>query len=296
MLGGGKCGGCPLYTLYQHQCTLNYSNIFIISLEQLLNQTTALPFFIDKCKRHKCYENYLSIQEHGFDMSRSNETLTGRLCDGKILVDEGKHRICAMKRFGYNKEVTVALSKKIYPNWELCRTCYDKLKNDLEKYYDKLKNLNISKEDARAGLMDGTLHNMIIDKLQEKLKGRCVITDYFEVITPEKMVVEDKISFDKYGKASEERYRRFLEKDQPIINAYEKNQDMEGLIEDHEFYEHFRAFFDPDCWINVAKFSDNKYIVTTNGNHRMYVAQKYGLKLIVHVGEERNIPSDDYNR
>lgn len=86
---------------------------------------------------------------------------------------------------------------------------------------------------------------------------------------------------------------------QPLIEEYERTgeihtiefkslDDVTLLGEEKRFLDQFRhSFLDCGSHINTVKKLDGTYIVASNGRHRMYVARKYGLKLLVHVaGEE----------
>lgn len=65
---------------------------------------------------------------------------------------------------------------------------------------------------------------------------------------------------------------------------------MEEISKDRDnrfFRENFIGSFLCDGqWINAGKNVSGKYYVASNGRHRMYIAKKYGLKLIIHVAQE----------
>ncbi|MCR5105465.1 MAG: hypothetical protein K6B68_13610 [Eubacterium sp.] len=89
----------------------------------------------------------------------------------------------------------------------------------------------------------------------------------------------------------EDEYREYLEKSQPLFDEFErtgkiaevealKGRPMVGLTSEEEWllcFEH--VMMRADC-VTVEE-QDGRYIISSNGRHRMYVAKKYGLKLLV---------------
>jgi hypothetical protein len=127
---------------------------------------------------------------------------------------------------------------------------------------------------------------------------KVVTTDYLKVIDSSEIAEIEAPPFSKAQWGSEEDYKVYLAGVQPLILEYEKNgklhsleynsvADIEKNREEADVLHKFRcSFLDVGCWINVEKSLAGEYRVVSNGRHRMYVARKYGFKLIVHVAQE----------
>lgn len=141
----------------------------------------------------------------------------------------------------------------------------------------------------------------LLSKTKKKLKNckyERIITDYMKVINPCDMVEIEKPLFDKSHWGKEEDYKLYLENIQPLIEEYELTKtihtlkynslaDVKKNRDEQNRLNHFNnSFLSAANWINVEKMLNGKYRITTNGFHRMYVAKKYNLKLLVHVAQE----------
>lgn len=121
-------------------------------------------------------------------------------------------------------------------------------------------------------------------------------TDYMKVISASEIADMEEPPFNQSKWSSEESYRLYLESVQSIIEEYEKNGKLPEITPNEEIAHpeeckklvNFRYdFLDFASYIAVEKTIDGKYKVCCNGRHRMYVAKKYGLKLLVHVSQEQ---------
>lgn len=130
---------------------------------------------------------------------------------------------------------------------------------------------------------------------------KVVSTDYMQVIEAAE-IIDMEIPLFHQGKwGSEDEYRVYLESVQFLIEKYEHmgaihtlRYDMFSDIlknrEEQLMINNFKAsFMEAEHWVNVEKTIEGKYRVVSNGRHRMYVAHKYGLKLLVHVSQEVRI-------
>ena len=126
----------------------------------------------------------------------------------------------------------------------------------------------------------------------------CRSVDYYCVIEPSAIREMKAPEFNMSQWSSEEEYRAYLESVQPLIGEYASTgtirtieyKTMEDVAKNRDeamCLDNFKAsFLDFGSHINVRKCLDGTYEVTSNGRHRMYVARKYGLRLLVHVSDE----------
>lgn len=113
---------------------------------------------------------------------------------------------------------------------------------------------------------------------------------YFTVIKPEEIGnVKEIKDFECSNRWKEEDYKNYLESVQQLITNYEKIEDVD-TINDKKFYVDFFNFSNR---ITVTKTKYGKYEVTDNGHHRMFIAKKYGLKLIVYVEQEEPYDTEE---
>jgi hypothetical protein len=137
-----------------------------------------------------------------------------------------------------------------------------------------------------------------VNELPVKENRRIVTTDYLQVIEASEIVEMEAPPFNQAQWKDESDYKSYLESVQPLIEEYERTgsihnleynsfNDIERNRDEQHNLKHFRdSFMDAGQWISVEKSIDGKYRVVSNGRHRMYVAKKYGLKLLVHVSQE----------
>lgn len=123
--------------------------------------------------------------------------------------------------------------------------------------------------------------------------------DYIKVINPDEIGFVEPPPFDQSHYGSEIEYKRYLESVQPLIEEYESTGSIhhlkydslecvkKNLNEQQKLNDFKSSFLSCGNWINTEKTLNSKFIVCTNGRHRMYVAKKYGLRLIIHVCQEQ---------
>lgn len=144
---------------------------------------------------------------------------------------------------------------------------------------------------------------MLFDKLFQKkisVVPEVIIrtTDYYTVISPDEIQALRQPPFEQGAYLSELDYKNYLEKVQFLFDEYETTgsiheihfdsiEDVAKKREEKRFLDNFRAaFLDCGRHINVGRTLDGTYKVVSNGRHRMYVAKKYNLRLLVHVAQE----------
>lgn len=118
-----------------------------------------------------------------------------------------------------------------------------------------------------------------------------MIRSDYRVLTPVELPNIDRPPFNNGRYRSEEDYFEYLKKGQPYFEEFERTgqiaeiaaligRPLAGLSEHDEWMLDFEHnFLGPDC-VTVEE-QDGKYVLSSNGRHRMYVAKKNGLKLLV---------------
>jgi hypothetical protein len=137
-----------------------------------------------------------------------------------------------------------------------------------------------------------------VEELPAKKSRRVVTTDYLQVIEASEIAELEAPPFNQAQWKDESDYKAYLESVQPLIEEFERTgsihtleynslDDIERNREEQHTLDVFRySFMDVGQWIGVEKSIEGLYRVVSNGRHRMYVARKYGLKLLVHVSQE----------
>ena len=125
-----------------------------------------------------------------------------------------------------------------------------------------------------------------------------VATDYMKVINAAEIDEMRMPAFNQSHWGSEEDYKLYLESVQSLIEEYEQTGAIHTLEynslddieknreEQHKLNQFNSSFLSVGHYINVEKTLTGKYKVVSNGRHRMYVAKKFGFKLLVHVAQE----------
>ncbi len=90
-------------------------------------------------------------------------------------------------------------------------------------------------------------------------------------------------SFGRGWKRKEAEYLTHMTEAQPFINTYANTGEL-TLASTMDAGIH-KAFFDPASRIIVKRADTGTFIPYGNGYHRIYVARKYGLKLIAYLDE-----------
>lgn len=135
-------------------------------------------------------------------------------------------------------------------------------------------------------------------KKKNKAQKQIRDVDYFVVIEPKEIKSLKKPPFEQGAYGSESDYRRYLEEVQPLFDEYESTGNIHTISyasmdeisekrDEKRFLDNFRvSFLDCSQYVNVGRTLDGRYTVVSNGRHRMYVAKKYNLRLLVHVTQE----------
>lgn len=114
----------------------------------------------------------------------------------------------------------------------------------------------------------------------------------FRVIYPDEMADEENPPFGGRYKLEPE-YKDYLERSQRLFDEFEQTgrirevdaiigKPMVGLSDGEAWLLDFKhIMLGPDC-VKVIE-QGGKYVISPDGRHRLYVAKKYGLKLLVKV-------------
>ena len=155
-LGGGKCKGCPVIVFFSG---LEQSGPFkIITQSEIVEQTKNMPYFINECKKSGCYYTYRKIVEQGYKELEKRDMIHIEERDGIYIPQEGKHRICAMKRFDYDHNVKMVITHiknsnkgDIYINKRLNSL---PTVEEIDRYYKCFKNYGIDRDKVLEYLSD----------------------------------------------------------------------------------------------------------------------------------------------
>ena len=161
-LGGGHCGGCEILRFFERLglCGMpSFSSYYFFSDKSLLEATRFDKKFLDLCKKNRCYELYTSIEKNGYSRNLPKEDkIYVEINNGRYIAREGKHRICAMKRFGYIGKVPMIVTQPTDTDnveRELDELIYKKrdistLRTVVEDCYRRYEALGIPREIVRG--------------------------------------------------------------------------------------------------------------------------------------------------
>lgn len=116
--------------------------------------------------------------------------------------------------------------------------------------------------------------------------------NYHMVISSSEISSSEIPPFEKSSHhGTELEYKKYLEELQPVFEICKMKSGVPHredvpFLSDFEWNHFYSSFVDAGDCINVKKLPDNTFAITSNGAHRMYVAKKYGLQLLVHVSDE----------
>ena len=165
-LGGGECGGCGI-TSYFSRLVIT-GTYRIIDDADVVEQTKLEPYFIDMCKSSRCYQNYLRIEKEGYKSDLSErEMIHIDVQNGRYVPVEGKHRVCAMKRYDYSNRITAKITYGDDIEYSSYRPVnYEPSDRDLMNYYKCFEEYGLNRGDVLKYLSDKskTLCKMIIEK------------------------------------------------------------------------------------------------------------------------------------
>lgn len=155
-LGGGKCGGCAVHSYFNYLDILGEYDIDGYCFwgdEEAVEATKKEEFFLEMCRRSKCFYTYEKILKEGYDENiEMFDPIKVSYIDGKYHVGEGKHRVCAMRRFGYNKDIPMLVTrvgKSEGEPRELDRKYFSDNKHILESCYSLYERIGISSTDVK---------------------------------------------------------------------------------------------------------------------------------------------------
>ena len=157
-LGGGECGGCPILDFFSRlglEEKGSNGDYYFWDIADLVEATEKEDFFLDLCKASQCYKTYESIVENGYNMHLDqSKSITVDVKDGLYEVNEGKHRICVMKRFGYNHRVPMYVTRyERYVKKEILTESSD-MEQVLSACYTRFVDLGIPMDAVRKHLQN----------------------------------------------------------------------------------------------------------------------------------------------
>lgn len=166
-LGGGKCGGCSVVPYFRG--LENSYAYHIISDSDIVEQTKNIPYFIELCRNSRCHSTYQKVVKEGYrDDLPERDMIHIGVRDGVYIAEEGKHRICAMKRHGYNKKVyaRVTYSEDFSTKDFYLLVNYSPSEHALKEYYKCFEMYGIGRDEVLQYLSDQSIHlcKMIAEK------------------------------------------------------------------------------------------------------------------------------------
>lgn len=156
-LGGGKCAGCPVYSYFNRLGLLegyDMTGYYFFSEKEAIEATRKEEFFLKKCQNSNCFDTYERILSEGYseDLERRDQ-ISVSYHNGKYSAGEGKHRVCAMRRFGYSNTIPMRVTRVSDssgdPGSILDKQFFSDNKHVLETCYDVYERLGISSDDVR---------------------------------------------------------------------------------------------------------------------------------------------------
>ena len=120
----------------------------------------------------------------------------------------------------------------------------------------------------------------------------------YMVLYPDEIPNVEYPGFGGVRRKTEEEYLDYVRKGQPYFDEYEKTdkiaeiealrgKPMVGLSLHEEWLLDFEHNFLGPNSVTV-EIQNGKYVLSSNGSHRLYVAKKYGLKLLVKLRTQMN--------
>lgn len=101
------------------------------------------------------------------------------------------------------------------------------------------------------------------------------------LLKPEQIGKIEKPRFQKRGQAySEDAYRHILEASQEYFRQYISHPSTDSFYISNNI-DAAALYLDIGNAVTVVKDKNGKYVVDFNGNHRMYIAKKYRLPILV---------------
>ena len=118
--------------------------------------------------------------------------------------------------------------------------------------------------------------------------------DYLIVIKADEIAEMDEPPFNIGKWGDEKKYKSLLIEMQPLFDEYRRNGTLDspfpinGTNEEISIYKQKQKCISLfiSSYIQTVKTKDQKYKIASDGRHRMYVAKKYSLDILVHVAAE----------
>lgn len=118
--------------------------------------------------------------------------------------------------------------------------------------------------------------------------------DYLIVINGNEIAEMDEPPFNIGKWSDEEKYKSLLIEMQPLFDEYRQKGSLDspypinGTDDEISIYKKKQKCISLfiSSYIQTVKTKDQKYKVASDGRHRMYVAKKYSLDILVHVAAE----------
>ena len=156
-LGGGRCGGCPVYSYFNRIGVLGEHDIngyYFFRDEEAIEATRKEEFFLDKCRYSTCFQTYEKILKEGYSEElEMRDQIKVQYQNGRYSAGEGKHRVCVMRRFGYSNiipmRVTRVSDSSGNPGRIMDKQFFSDNKHVLESCYGVYERLGISSDDVR---------------------------------------------------------------------------------------------------------------------------------------------------
>ncbi len=156
-LGGGRCGGCPVYSYFNRLGVLGEYDIngyYFFRDEEAIEATRKKEFFLEKCRCSSCFQTYEKILKEGYSEElEMRDQIKVSYKNGKFFAGEGKHRVCVMRRFGYSDTIPMRVTRVSDglgdPRRIIDKQFFSDNKHVLETCYDVYERLGISSDDVR---------------------------------------------------------------------------------------------------------------------------------------------------
>lgn len=160
-----------------------------------------------------------------------------------------------------------------------------KLKKDvIEKFEQACKKYGISQAKQLTHMMLEFVALVESSSTTCRKDVNSMITPYsskqYILIYPNEIGKVEKPPFGKYGRETEQEYRKLLEDSQEYFQQYINNPSTKSFFIS-DSCDAACLYLDLSQAVTVVKNKKGKYEVNSNGHHRMYVAKKYKLPLLV---------------
>ena len=184
-LGSGKCEGCPVYSYFDRLSLLGEYGVdgyYFFWAEDAVEATRKEDFFLEKCRKSSCFGTYEKILKEGYSKElEERDSIKIDYKNGKYIATEGKHRICAMRRFGYSQLIPMQVTRSsegLGDKRGIDKQYYSNNKYVLESCYGIYERLGISSDDVRELLKDPDA--TVLDYLDKSKYSYEELPDHFK--------------------------------------------------------------------------------------------------------------------